>query len=154
PDTMTCSVQTFPNGPQNAVPANTSGTFGRFRYFPALNAYAVVSEADLNSFMLRLSTAAPTGDVTPPTVSMATPANGTTVSGTVTLSANASDNVGVAAVQFRVDGANVGPSITTAPYSFSWDTTTAANASHAITATAVDTSGNAATSPAVTVTVK
>ena len=47
-------------------------------------------------------------DTTPPSVSMATPANGATVSATVTVSANASDNVGVVGVQFLLDGAALG----------------------------------------------
>ena len=47
-------------------------------------------------------------DTTPPTVSMTAPAGGTTVSGTVALSANASDNVGVAGVQFLVNGTSTG----------------------------------------------
>ncbi len=55
----------------------------------------------------------------PPSVSIVTPAAGQTVSGTITLSANASDNVGVAWVQFKVDGTAVGPRITAAPYNYS-----------------------------------
>ena len=47
-------------------------------------------------------------DTTPPTVSMSAPADNATVSGAVTLSASASDNVGVAGVQFKLDGANLG----------------------------------------------
>ena len=47
-------------------------------------------------------------DTTAPTVSVTAPANGATVSGTVTLSATASDNVGVAGVQFLLDGTNAG----------------------------------------------
>lgn len=93
------------------------------------------------------------GDTTPPTVSMTAPTTGTTIGGTVTLSANAMDNVAVASVQFKVDNANVGSPVTVAPYNLSWDSTTATNrASHNITATATDTSGNSATSTAVTVT--
>src|SRR2546425_6604985 len=68
-------------------------------------------------------------DTTPPTVSLTAPAGGATVSGTTTISANASDNVGVVGVQFRLDGANVGVEDTTAPYAIAWDTTTASNAS-------------------------
>ncbi|PYK92173.1 MAG: hypothetical protein DME36_14345, partial [Verrucomicrobia bacterium] len=65
-------------------------------------------------------------DTTPPTVSMIAPSNGATVSGTaVTVSANASDNVGVVGVQFKLDGANLGAEVTAAPYSFSWNTTLA-----------------------------
>ena len=50
----------------------------------------------------------PGGDTTAPTVSLTAPADGATVSGTVTLSATASDNVGVAGVQFLVDGTQLG----------------------------------------------
>src|SRR5204863_2248951 len=49
-----------------------------------------------------------TADTTPPTVSVTSPTGGSTVSGTITVSANASDNVGVAGVQFQLDGANLG----------------------------------------------
>src|SRR5713101_9775852 len=45
-------------------------------------------------------------DVTPPTVSITAPAGGVTVAGTVTVSASASDNVGVAGVQVKLDGVN------------------------------------------------
>jgi len=81
------------------------------------------------------------------------PSNGATVSGTVSVTANASDNVGVASVQFQLDGANVGALDTTAPYSVSWDTTTATNGSHTLSAIAKDAAGNSATSAAVAVTV-
>ena len=60
-----------------------------------------------------------TTDSTPPTVSLTAPTGGATVSGTVTVSANASDNVGVVGVQFLLDGANLGAEDTTAPYSVS-----------------------------------
>ena len=49
-----------------------------------------------------------TRDTTAPTVSLTAPANGATVSGTVTLTATATDNVGVAGVQFLLDGATLG----------------------------------------------
>ncbi len=52
------------------------------------------------------ASATATADTTPPTVSVTAPAAGT-VSGTVTLRATASDEVGVAGVQFLVDGAGV-----------------------------------------------
>src|SRR5206468_204871 len=50
----------------------------------------------------------PPADTTAPTVAITSPANGSTVSGTVTVSANALDNVSVAGVQFKLDGANLG----------------------------------------------
>jgi Big-like domain-containing protein len=95
----------------------------------------------------------PPPDTTPPTASITSPASGSTVSGTVTVSASASDNVGVVAVQFRLDGANLGAEDTTAPYSVTWDTRAAADGSHTLTAVARDQANNAGTSAAVTVTV-
>jgi len=84
----------------------------------------------------------PPPDTTPPSVSISSPGAGQTVSGTVTVSANASDNVGVTSVQFRLDGANLGAEDTAAPYAVSWNTTTVANGSHSLTATARDAAGN------------
>ncbi|HKY31067.1 MAG TPA: Ig-like domain-containing protein [Candidatus Polarisedimenticolia bacterium] len=92
-------------------------------------------------------------DTTLPTVSLTAPAGGATVAGTVTVSASASDNVGVAGVQFRLDGANLGAEDTSSPWSFSWNTTQASNGSHSLTAVARDAAGNTRTSSAVTVTV-
>src|SRR5262252_4231418 len=95
----------------------------------------------------------PPPDTTPPAVNLTAPSNGATVSGTVTVSASASDNVGVAGVQFTLDGANLGAEDTASPYSVSWNTTGVANGSHTLTATARDAAGNRTTSAAVTVTV-
>src|SRR2546426_831683 len=92
-------------------------------------------------------------DTTPPTVSMTAPAAGSTVSGTVTISASATDNMGVVGVQFKLDGANLGAEVTAAPYSTSWNTTLAANGSHTLTAVARDAAGNSTTSAGVSVTV-
>jgi hypothetical protein len=69
-------------------------------------------------------------------------------SGTITLSATASDNVGVSKVEFYVDGALKGTD-TTAAYSMTLDSTTLANGSHTLTAKAYDAAGNVATSSAV-----
>jgi len=74
----------------------------------------------------------PPPDTTPPSVSISSPGAGQTVSGTVTVSASASDNVGVTSVQFRLDGANLGAQDTGAPYSVSWNTTGVANGSHTL----------------------
>src|SRR6266699_1907732 len=98
-------------------------------------------------------TSCPSPDTTPPTLSITSPASGATVSGTITVTANASDDQGVAGVQFHLDGANLGAEGTTAPYSMPWDTTAATNGSRTLTAVARDTSGNRTTSAPVTVTV-
>lgn len=94
------------------------------------------------------------GDTVNPTVSLTAPANSATVSGnSVAISATASDDVAVAGVQFKVDGNNVGSEDTSSPYTVNWDTTTATEGSHTITAVARDTSNNTATSSSRTVTV-
>jgi glucose/arabinose dehydrogenase len=95
---------------------------------------------------------APAGDTAPPAVQVTAPPAGT-VTGTVSVTASASDNVGVAGVQFQLDGAALGSEDTSAPYSVSWDTTTAASGPHTLTAVARDAAGNRSTSTAVTVTV-
>ena len=94
-------------------------------------------------------------DSTPPTVSITAPADGATVSGSaVTLSATAADNVGVAGVQFKLDGTtNLGAEDTTFPYSVAWNSTTATNGLHTLTAVARDAAGNTTTSAGVSVTV-
>jgi predicted secreted protein len=91
-------------------------------------------------------------DSTAPTVSLSAPTAGT-VSGTVSVSANATDDIGVVGVQFQLDGADLGSEDTTAPYAIDWNTTTASNSTHTLTAVARDAAGNLATSSPVTVTV-
>ncbi|MBW8833387.1 MAG: hypothetical protein JF606_29240, partial [Burkholderiales bacterium] len=92
-------------------------------------------------------------DTSAPTVSVGAPAPGATLTGTVSVSANASDNVGVVGVQFLLDGANLGAEDTVAPYTVSWNTTSAANGAHSISARARDAAGNQSTSAVVSVTV-
>ena len=96
----------------------------------------------------------PPPDTTPPTVSITNPVAGQTVSATVPVAANATDNVAVASVQFFLDGTALGNPVTSAPYAVNWDTTTATAGNHVLTAKATDTSGNVGTSTAVTVTVQ
>ncbi|HZO54637.1 MAG TPA: Ig-like domain-containing protein [Bryobacteraceae bacterium] len=91
--------------------------------------------------------------MTPPTVGMQTPAPGAVVSGsTVRLKATASDNVDVAGVQFRVDGANVGPELWVPPFEILWNTTAYTAGEHRITAVARDAAGNRTVANGVTVT--
>ena len=61
-------------------------------------------------------------DTTPPTVAITAPVEASTVSGTVQVAADAADAVGVAGVQFRVDGNALGAEDTSAPYAVSWTT--------------------------------
>lgn len=122
--------------------------------------YNVVAAAASNSCFgpaqSACATATPTagtgGDTTPPTTSITSPANGATVSGTVSVTASASDNVGVTNVEFYIDNALRGND-TTSPYSFSWNTTTETNGTHTIFSKAFDAAGNVGTSTTISVTV-
>ncbi|HEU4645426.1 MAG TPA: Ig-like domain-containing protein, partial [Burkholderiales bacterium] len=95
----------------------------------------------------------PCPDTTPPSVSISAPAHGATVSGIVVVKASASDNRGVAGVQFSLDGAALGAEDTAAPYEVSWDTAGVPNGSHTLRAAARDAAGNTANAAPVTVTV-
>ena len=106
-----------------------------------------------NALASLLSGGSPPPPNQPPTVSVTAPANNATVSGTVTVSATASDDAGVAGVQFKLDGVNLGAEDTTSPYSVSWNTTSASNGQHTLTATARDAANQTTTSATVTVTV-
>ncbi len=91
-------------------------------------------------------------DVTPPTVSITAPTSGATVSGTVTISASVSDNVGVSWVHFY-DGTTLLGTLTTSPYSLSWNTVGLSNGSHTLLVRAYDAAGNEGLSTQVQVTV-
>ena len=93
-----------------------------------------------------------TVDETPPNVSITSPVSGSSVTGSITLSANATDNNSVAGVQFLVDGAAAGSEITTPPFQMSWNSATVANGSHSVSARARDAAGLTTTSIAVSVT--
>src|SRR5438876_191301 len=89
-------------------------------------------------------------------VNVTSPASGSTVSGTVPVTASVTivGALTVAGVQFKLDGNNLGAEDTSAPYSVSWNTTTAGNGSHTLTAVATDgLLGTLWTSNPVTVTV-
>jgi N-acetylglucosamine-6-sulfatase len=84
-------------------------------------------------------------DTTTPTISLEAPADGAHIGGTIALSANASDVVGVSRVEFLVDGVVVGSDDTGVPYSFDWDSSTVADGQVTITAKAYDAADNVAT---------
>ncbi|HKT31097.1 MAG TPA: LamG-like jellyroll fold domain-containing protein, partial [Gammaproteobacteria bacterium] len=92
------------------------------------------------------------GGATPPTVAITNPTPGATLSGTVSVTADASDPAGIANVQFLLDGTNLGSAVTQAPYTVSWNTTTVTAGTHTLTAMATDTSGLSTTSGPITVT--
>ncbi len=86
-----------------------------------------------------------------PAVAITSPASGASVSGTITVTASASDDV--VGVQFKYNGINFGAENATAPYSVNGDTTLVLNGSYILTAVARDAAGNMTTSAPVTITV-
>jgi hypothetical protein len=113
---------------------------------------AAIAAAFLLPLWLSFTGLATAADSAPPKVSGLAPAGGSTVVGSVDLSTNATDDVGVTRVTFRVDGVAVG-SDSTAPYSVPWNSTTVADGTHTISARARDTSGKTSTLPDVANTV-
>lgn len=156
-DSLSASVVSTPQ--QGSLSLNSNGSFS---YTPAGNYYGPdsftykASDGDLDS---NVATVAITvqqvvpPDTAPPTVSITAPTNGSTVSGTTSVAATATDNIGVSQVEFYRDGV-LASTDTSAPYSWSWNTTSVADGSHTLEARAYDISSNVSISSVVTVTVQ
>lgn len=139
------------HGTTSSTSAVFSGLTCDTNYTLGVNAFDAAGNISDTATLAAQTAACP--DTTPPTVTLTAPSDGATVSGTVHVTASASDNVGVVVVQFKLDGINLGSEQTTAPYDLPWDTTTSANGAHTLTALARDAAGNTTTSTPVTVTV-
>jgi hypothetical protein len=93
-------------------------------------------------------------DVYPPVAQITAPAPDAVVTGVVTISANASDNVGVTKVQFLANGSVIGED-STAPYAITRDTTNLPSGSkYTVSARAVDAAGHVSIDSSVNVTVQ
>jgi hypothetical protein len=108
-----------------------------------------VGSLEVDNYKLVQTTTTSTTSTTPsidtviPTVSMTSPIAGATVSGaSVSITATASDDVGVTGVQFKIDGINLGIEDIASPYSMTWNTQSTSNGVHTITAVARDAKGN------------
>jgi hypothetical protein len=89
-------------------------------------------------------------DAISPTLTITSPQNGTMVraTSTVTITASATDNVGVAKVEFLVNGTTV-CTLTSSPYSCSWTVPSLAGATFLLVVRAYDLTGNVASKSAV-----
>lgn len=93
-------------------------------------------------------------DLTDPTVAITNPANAEVVSGTVTITGTAADNVELTGVTVKLDGTTLGAAtIAGGAWTYDWNTGMAGNGDHLLTAVATDSAGNDATSATVTVSV-
>lgn len=101
-----------------------------------------------------MASSGPPPDITAPAVSIMNPTVGQTVSGKVSVAANASDNVAVASVQFMLDGSPLGSPVTMPPYAVPWNTTMASNGTHILSAIATGTSGKTSIAANAPVTVQ
>jgi hypothetical protein len=89
-----------------------------------------------------------------PSVVITSPSSGSSVSGTVSVKASASDSSGILSVQFQVNGKNVGSPVSTAPYAYTWNTSAASSGAYTLTAVATNSGGLTATSSPVSVKVQ
>ena len=101
-------------------------------------------------FAARVSTQAPP-DVAPPRVQISSPGTDEVVSGLVTVTASAVDNVGTIGVQFVLNGVPLGAEDTSEPFSVSWDTSVSGRGAHVLSAIARDEMGNVGDSELVPV---
>ena len=136
---------TLPSGTQHAIR-------GQFRYYygsasDPCYAYAYNDRDDL------VFTAVDVPDTTAPVASITAPAAGAELRGAATVTAAATDNIAVAAVELHVDGALVATD-TSAPYSFAWNTASVPDGAHTLTVRALDQVGNAGQSAPVEITVQ
>jgi glucose/arabinose dehydrogenase len=85
----------------------------------------------------------PGPDTQAPTVTLTAPLEAAAnVTGTLAITATATDNVAVASVEFQVDGIPAGAADTTAPYAASVDTTLFTSGQHVVRARSADAAGN------------
>lgn len=159
-------MQIYVNGQPAGAPVNANGTMtdngvsariGR-RQDAALPFQGVIDDVEiydraLNAAEIQGLFLQPSQDITAPQVSVISPVTGAQLSGTYPLSATASDNIGVAAVQFIVDGADFGAEVSAAPYTLALLSANLADGTHTIAARARDAAGNTTTSAPVNITV-
>ena len=81
-------------------------------------------------------------DTTPPIIMITSPPDGSTVSDSITITCNSSDNHGVEKVELWINGVSTGITDDSEPYSFDWNTTTLNDGSFTIIVRSYDLSGN------------
>ena len=130
----------------NATTATIDGLDPGSSYYFAVTAYNTSGAESVYSNIIEIP------ESVPPVVAITAPSNNASVNGAVTISATASDNVGVASVQFYLNGA-LQATVQAAPYLFTWDTSSLSSGAYIISAKAFDAAGNEGQSGNVTVNV-
>ena len=93
------------------------------------------------------------GTAAPPSVSISSPSNGATVSGSISVSGVASDGLTISSVQVSVDGGTFSNASGTISWSFSLNTNSLSNGAHTLVAKVSDSGGNSVSSSLVDITV-
>jgi len=115
---------------------------GGYRASAPAGSRDVLLQAVKQAFM---SGTVPEPDGEAPVVSITSPPADAAASGTLSVQAQASDNIGVVGVKFTIDGADAGSEDMAAPYTASINTWSYANGPHTLSAVARDWAGNVAT---------
>jgi len=134
PATFSWNTITCPNGSYN------------------LQARAYDAAGNSGSFAISVTVQNPVADSTAPAAQITSPTTGATLSGMATVTAVATDNVGVTRTECYLNGALMGSS-PGASCSLSWNSTAYANGSYTLQTKAYDAAGNIGTSAGVTVSV-
>jgi thermitase len=100
--------------------------------------------------LLAAVNSAPQLDITPPAASITNPADGSTITGAITVSVSATDDTGIAKVELYINNL-LYESDNTEPYNFYWDTTSELDGIYYLEVIAYDGSGNIGKSNAITV---
>jgi Bacterial Ig domain len=90
----------------------------------------------------------------PPAVTLTVPPDWSFAHGTIQVTAAVTGGTLPDATRLVVDGTPIGPTLTSAPYTFTWNTTLLSDGTHTLAATVTDALNRTATSPAIHVTVE
>ena len=119
-----------------AIDSNTLNTGIR-----GIKAVSIDSSGNSNFATITVNVVRNSSDTIPPTISITNPADGASVSGMITVSASATDNVAISSVELYINNVFYSKK-TTSPYDFSVDTKALLAGSNTLKAKAFDSSNN------------
>ena len=117
---------------------------------PGFDPYFGFGRINVYKSLVAATGTVPEPDTVAPTATITSPTDGSTVTGSITVSVTATDNVGVSEVELYIDDVLFATD-NTEPYDFLWDTTNYSDGAHELLAIAYDASSNAGQSDPVTV---